>query len=130
ADLGALAGAEALPGRGPVDRDDLVRRAERVVLVDLVRPVDPLRGVPLPVLALLVEVQQPVAALVVLPRERGGAAVRHVPARLLDGQGVDLCGHDLLPQLPTCLGDRTGDHAVYAYPGHTVGTGACTGGYS
>src|SRR5206468_8270463 len=45
------------------------------------RPVDPLGGVPLLVLALLVQVEQPLAPVVVLPGEAGVTSGGDVPRR-------------------------------------------------
>jgi len=103
AHLGALPLAERLPGARAVDGDGLLGGQQRVVEVDLVRPVDPLGRVPLPLLALVVEVEEPVAALVVLPVEGGGAAAGHVPAGLVDGKGVDAGAHGGASWLPASI---------------------------
>jgi hypothetical protein len=58
--------------------------------VDVEVPVDALDRVPLLVLALLVEREQFVAAVVVLPAEPGVAAERHVPGLGADRGGVEL----------------------------------------
>jgi hypothetical protein len=93
ADLAPFPLAERRPGARAVDGDGLLGRQQRVVEVDLVRPVDPLGRVPLPLLALVVEAEEPVAAFVVVPVEGGGAPARQVPAGVLDGQGVDARAH-------------------------------------
>jgi len=56
-------------------RDEGIRHAEGIVRVDVALPVDPLAAVPLPVLALLVEVQQAVTTGAVVPVEEGGLPV-------------------------------------------------------
>ena len=83
---------EPVPERGAVDREGLVRHAEHVVRVDLKVPVDPLDRVPLLVLALLVEREQPVPAVVVLPGEAGCPGHRHPPAGLGGCCGVQVMG--------------------------------------
>src|SRR6185312_13407716 len=56
--------------------------------VEVLRPVDPLCRVPLLPLALFVELQQPVAAVVVFPaKARLGVAVE-LPLGLLDGERI------------------------------------------
>jgi hypothetical protein len=70
---------------GAVEAEDLVGGAERVVRVDLLFPVDALVAVPLLVLALLVQGEQAVASLVVLPAEAGCAGGRDLPERAFGG---------------------------------------------
>ena len=87
-----VARPEPVPEPGAVDRQGLVRHAEHVVGVDLKAPVDPLHRVPLLVLALGVEREQPVPAVVVLPVEPGCAGHRHAPAVISGCGGVQVMG--------------------------------------
>src|SRR5207248_2423088 len=65
--------------------------AQGVVRVDVERPVDPLRRVPLLVLALLVEGKEPGTAVVVLPGEaRTPGHGYGVGSRGVDRSGVDV----------------------------------------
>src|SRR5205085_3327334 len=94
ADLGLAPVVELLPRRRAVDRDEVVGEAERVFEVDLLRPVNALVGVPLLILALLVQREQLVAPFVVLPVEdRRDFAGRNPPLGLLDRQRVYACAH-------------------------------------
>src|SRR5690606_19394127 len=77
-DVGAEQGVEVLRQPGAVDR------------IDLKVPVDALLSVPLLVLALLVQVEQPVAALVVLPGETGVTGHWDVPRVRRDRRGVEV----------------------------------------
>src|SRR6266516_987242 len=51
-------------------------------------PVDPLGGVPLLILAALIQVQQPGPAVVVFPVEAGGTGNRYIPSASRDRGGV------------------------------------------
>src|SRR5262249_44738206 len=97
ADRRTLALRELLPDRGAVDDDRLVGKALRVLRIQVPRPVDARRGVPLGVLAVLVEPPQCVGALLVLPLEDGRERPVDLPLDLLDGTGVpiDACHGDL-----------------------------------
>src|SRR5262249_27761916 len=79
AQLVAFGRGQDLPLPGAVDRGELVRDPHHVGGVDGEFPVDPLAGVPLLVLAPLVQVEQPPPAAVVLPGEAGGTRRRNVP---------------------------------------------------
>ncbi len=81
-----------VPHRRAVDGDGLLGHAEQVERVDLLGPVDAVHLVPLLVLALLVQRQQLVAAVVVLPGEARRSLRLDVPRRHLDGDGVQLVG--------------------------------------
>ena len=73
-----------LPLPRPVDRAELLGLLHHVGRVDRDRPVDPLGRVPLLVLAALVQVEQPLPAVVVLPAEPGGSGRGHVPGAGLE----------------------------------------------
>ena len=83
--LALLPLAHLRPVRRPVQGHRLLRRTERVVRVDLQVPVDPQLPVPLLVLALLVQGEKPLAAVVVLPAKTGRAGRRHPPLRVSAG---------------------------------------------
>ena len=95
-----VVGAQLVPVLGAVDRHGLVRQAQHVVRVDLQAPVDPLDRVPLLVLALGVQVEQPLPGLVVLPGEPGVAGHLHRPAGLIGLGGVQVTGGHAWP--PAC----------------------------
>ena len=84
----------SLPAARPIDGYVFLRPLEWVLEVDLVRPVDALGGVPLARLALLVEVEQLVPPLVVLPVEDGRVAAGNLPFGLLNGQCVGAGAHE------------------------------------
>src|SRR5262249_47631645 len=86
-----LVGHAVVIGR-PVDGHRLIGQTERVVRVDLEFPVDPLHRVPLLVLALLVQRQQLLPAVVVLPVEAGLAGERNLPQRRPDRRRVQVVG--------------------------------------
>src|SRR5260370_31798992 len=99
---------QEVPLPGAVDRVELFGLLHHIARVDRYRPVNPLRRIPLLVLAALVEVQQPAAALVVLPAEPGRSRGGNVPGARLDRGGVVLVpAHGGLPELtavtPTLL---------------------------
>ncbi|OFA61933.1 hypothetical protein BEN35_00410 [Streptomyces fradiae] len=77
--LALVAFGHPAPVPGAVEGEGLVGGAERVVGVHLQVPVDAADRVPLLVLALLVQGEQPVAPVVVVPAEAGGAGGRHLP---------------------------------------------------
>jgi hypothetical protein len=108
-DVHALLLVEGVPEIGPVDGDGPVRHAHRVVGVDLLGPVEPLRRVPLLLLALGIEPEQVVAAVLVLPGERGGGLAVDLPLGLLDGQAVEVgARHVLLLRWVRALTKRLG----------------------
>ena len=95
--MGTVLLAETVPEIVPVDRDGPVRHPHRVVRVHVLRPVEPVRRVPLLLLALGVQAQQVLAAVLVLPGERGGGVALDLPLGLLDGQPVEeRAGHGIL----------------------------------
>ena len=79
--------ADPLPGTRPVEGQHLVREAEWVTRVESLRPVDAFGRVPLLVLALLVQGEQPGPAGVVIPAESGRVLCRDLPRRHQPGQG-------------------------------------------
>ena len=83
---------QLLPLGRPVDRVQLAGHAHDVGRIHRQRPVDPLGRVPLLVLAPLVEAEQPVPPVVVLPGEPGVAGRRYVPGAGRDGRGVVVVG--------------------------------------
>src|SRR5262249_39689991 len=71
----------------------------RILGVEVLRPVDPLAGVPLQPLPLLVEAEELLPAVLVLPTERGREALVDRPLGRSDGTGITIvCRHarDLL----------------------------------
>src|SRR5439155_12980784 len=70
------------------DRDRLVGQLLRVLGVEVLRPVDARVRVPLEVLRLLVEPDERVAGVLVLPAEDGVELAGNRPLELLDGDGV------------------------------------------
>jgi len=62
-----------------VDRGQLLGRVHDVRVVNRLVPVDPLGGVPLLVLTPLVQVEQALPPVAVLPGEPRGTARRHIP---------------------------------------------------
>src|SRR6266487_2439063 len=86
---------QLLPLPRPVDRGDLLAGLHDVRLDDRLVPVDPLGGVPLLVLAPLVQVQQPLPPVVVLPGESGRPSRGDVPGALVYRRRVQVMGtHD------------------------------------
>src|SRR5206468_1226261 len=76
------------------DRHGAVVHLHRVLGVEVERPVDALRRVPLLLLALVVEGEELVAPVLVLPREDGVDLPADRPTGLLDGDLVaELAGH-------------------------------------
>src|SRR6516162_6482954 len=109
----ALGLVEDLPLPGTVDRDELIGGFHDVRRVHRQVPVDALDRIPLLVLATLVQIKEPLAAVVVLPRETGGAGGGDVPRAWLDGGGVVVVGaHGVLLKragaggLPSLLSSR------------------------
>lgn len=92
AQLGPVALGHPRPIAAAIHGHGLVRRPERVVRIDLQVPVDALGPVPLLVLALLVEGEEPFASVVVLPAEPGGAGGGHFPLRGVRAIGVQVEG--------------------------------------
>src|SRR5437867_8274372 len=76
----------AVPDVGAEDADRLVRKALRVLRIEVLRPVDARVRVPLEVLRLLVEAQQRVAALLVLPAEGRLERAGERPRGVVPGQ--------------------------------------------
>ena len=94
ANVRALLAGEPVPHVGAEDRDRFVGELLRVLGVEILRPVDPDLGVPLLLLALRVQADQPLAEVVVLPVEDGLEGPVDRPAGLLDRKRVDpLRGH-------------------------------------
>src|SRR6516162_5825810 len=83
---------QLLPLPRSVDRVDLDVGLHDVERVDRLVPVDPLRGVPLLVLAALVQVEQPLPPVVVLPGKTCRARRGHVPRAARDRCGVKVIG--------------------------------------
>ena len=77
-----------VPNVGAEDRDDSVVEHHRVLGVEIERPVDPFRGVPLLLLALVIELQQCRTLIIVLPGKASLGLAVELPLRLLDRQGV------------------------------------------
>src|SRR5262245_21752916 len=75
---------EAVPDVGAVDLHRAIVQAHGIVGVEVGRPVDAYGRVPLLLLALVIEAQELVAAVLVLPRELGLGRAVHGPARLGD----------------------------------------------
>src|SRR6266567_1920363 len=99
----ALLLVEDLPLARAVDGHELVRGLHDVARVHRQIPIDPLGGVPLLVLAPLVQIEQPLPAVVVLPAEAGGAGGGNVPGAGLDGDGVGVVSaHGGAPWVATC----------------------------
>ena len=87
-----------VPEGRAVDRDGLVVHAHRVALEQLLAPVEPGAGVPLLLLALLVEVQQVGRTGIVFPVEGDLGGAIELPVRDLDRELIDLLRrHWLLP---------------------------------
>src|SRR5207244_12566645 len=83
---------ELLPHGRAEDRDRLVGQLLRVLRIEILRPVDADVGVPLELLALLVEVHERVAAVLILPAEDRLERVRHLPGAPLDRNGAPRLG--------------------------------------
>src|SRR5215475_15073488 len=91
---------QLLPLRRAVDRVELLGLLHHVAGVDRDAPVDPLGGVPLLVLAALVQVEQSAAAIVVFPAKPRCTGGRNVPGAGRDRRGVVLVrAHGILPEL-------------------------------
>src|SRR6266571_849175 len=88
----ALGLGQPVPLPGTVDGAELVAHLHDVSRVHRELPVDPLGGVPLLVLATLVQVEQAATAAVVFPVETGGTGGRHVPCAGRDRGGVVVIG--------------------------------------
>src|SRR5713226_4979627 len=88
ADARPLLGGEALPDWGAIDLDGPVIHHHGVLGVEVLGPVDPLGGIPLLLLALVVEGQELFAPVLVFPREGRIALAFELPLGLLDGNLV------------------------------------------
>src|SRR5580704_7001782 len=100
----------------PVDGVELVGLLHHVGRVDRYRPVDPLRGIPLLVLAALIKIKQFAAALVVLPAEPCRPGGRNVPGPRLDRRGVVLVrAHGASPNAALQL-DITREYGIALVP--------------
>ena len=88
AQAAALLLGHALPDMRAKDRHDAVVELHRVLGVEIQRPVDAVGGVPLLLLALGIELQQPGAVLVIFPGEGDVGVAVELPLGLLDRQGV------------------------------------------
>jgi hypothetical protein len=82
-DVPLARGVELGPDVGAIDEEGLVGHAEGVIRVERVGPVNPLRRVPLKVLSLLVEREELVARIVVVPIENDALPRLYLPLRLL-----------------------------------------------
>src|SRR5947199_115314 len=89
---GLLLAREPLPHGRAEDRDRLVGQLLRIFRIEVLRPVDAGVGVPLELLALLVEVHERGAALLVLPAKDGVEGVPPRPGAVLDRNGVAAVG--------------------------------------
>src|SRR5215472_18555841 len=99
---------QLLPLRRAVDRVELLGLLHHVARVDRDAPVDPLGGVPLLVLAALVQVEQAASAIVVFPAEARRSGGRDVPRAGLDrGRVVLVRAHSRLPGLTPVTADIT-----------------------
>src|SRR5262249_6391626 len=88
ADAGAFGRRQPVPHVGAEDRHHFVGQPVRVLGIDRLRPVDPLGGVPLQPLALLMEAEELVAPVRVLPAEDRLEVLRDVPLRAGERLGV------------------------------------------
>ncbi len=88
----ALLVRELLPDRRAEDRDQPVVDLLRILRIEILRPVDAHGGVPLLLLALVVEAEQPLALVLVLPGERRLRLAGQRPAGLLHGQLIPIHG--------------------------------------
>ena len=88
AELVALGLVQLLPLARTVNRAELLGLLHDVRGVDGYAPVDALGGVPLLVLAALVEIEQAGTPVVVFPVEPGRAGGRYIPGAALDGADV------------------------------------------
>ena len=84
----ALLLVHAVPQVGAEDVDDPVVEHHRVFRIEVERPVDPLGGVPLLLLALGIELQQGLPRLVVLPGKTSLGVAVELPFGLLDREHV------------------------------------------
>src|ERR1700723_2012536 len=90
----ALLAIETVPEVGAENRDALVGNLLRIFRIEILRPVDARGGVPLQVLALLVELAERVAALLVFPFENGVELAGYGPLGCIHGNRVTLfCAH-------------------------------------
>ncbi len=88
ADLDLLLVGQPAPDLGAEDRDGTVIELHRVLGIELLRPVDAQRGVPLLLLALVVELQQRLAPVIIFPGEAGLDGALELPLRQLDWQRI------------------------------------------
>src|SRR5439155_6251473 len=89
-EVGALRRCHPVPDVGAEDRDLLVGKLLGILGIEVERPVDARVAVPLPVLALLVEVQEGAAPVLVLPAHERVEATRDDPLAGIDGHGIAL----------------------------------------
>src|SRR6516225_2393497 len=111
--------APLLPGHPAPDIgaeywDDAVVEHHRVLGVEIERPVDPFGGVPLLLLALVVELQQRRARIVVFPSETGLALTVELPFCLLDRQRIAIHRRHRAPLPRTATQYAAASHAFKA----------------
>ena len=92
ADVDAILLRQLVPQRRAEDRDRAVVEQLRIFRVEILRPVDAQRGVPLPALALVVEVEQVAALVLVFPGKRRFLLLADGPAGDVDRQRVAVQG--------------------------------------
>ena len=120
ADLDLLLVGQPVPDIGAEDRDGTVVELHRVLGIEILRPVDAQRRVPLLLLALVVELQQRLAPVIIFPGEAGLDGALELPLRQLDWQRIaihrrharysrlsDLTNRLLLHPAPAPAGART-----------------------
>src|SRR5258708_1557044 len=92
--VGPLLPRQPIPQVGSENRNTLVGQLLRIFRVEVLRPVDARGGIPLEIFALLVELAQRVAALLVFPLEDGVEAPMHRPFSSIHRNRVPLlCAH-------------------------------------
>jgi hypothetical protein len=91
-ELDPLLFREAIPERRAEDRNRAIVELLGVLGIEVDRPVDPFRGIPLLLLALVVEGQELRALVLVLPREGRLRLALQRPLGLFDGQLVPVHG--------------------------------------
>src|SRR6266571_3651645 len=117
-----LVGQPPPDGRA-VDRNEPVVDLLRVLRIEVERPIDPDRRIPLLLLALVIQGEQLGALVFVFPGERGLSLALESPPGLLDGQLIAIHrGHaGLLCRLSRCPGSRYGRMWCAAGPGWRSG---------
>src|SRR3989442_2082184 len=117
-----LVGQPTPDGRA-VDRNELVVDLLRVLRIEVERPIDPDRRIPLLLLALVIQGEQLGALVFVFPGERGLSLALESPPGLLDRQLIAVHrGHAVL------LGRLSTESVVAALAGFRYGRMWCTAG--